>query len=114
MPKVRIGICVVALMSTSLIAAVPARADSASDFLAMVSKTGLDVGSTSTDSQFALALGTELCELMNYGFTPEVASQQVKYEYPKATPEQSAAFTNAAQASKLCSTIFAPLNPGAY
>jgi hypothetical protein len=114
MPKVRIGMCAVALMSTSLIGAVPAHADSASDFLAMVSKTGLDVGNTPTDSQFALALGAELCEMMNYGFTPEVASEQVKYEFPKATAEQSAGFTKAAQASKLCAQLFTPVDPGAY
>jgi hypothetical protein len=111
MPKARTGLGAAAVLLTSLAVALPAHADSASDFLAMVSAKGIDIGNTPTDIQFALAAGVQLCELMNYGNTPEVASRQVKYEYPNVTPEQSRAFVEAAQ---LCAQVFTPVEPGGY
>lgn len=114
MSKVQIGICTAAVMSASLIMAVPAHADSAGDFLAMLSAKGINVGNTPTDTQFTLAAGVEICELMNFGYTPEVASRQVKYEIPNATPEQSTAFVEAARTSKLCAQIFTPVEAGGY
>jgi hypothetical protein len=109
---VRIGMLVAAVMSTSLVVAVPAGADNASDFLAMVSERGINVGDTPADVELTLATGTEVCELIWHGYTPEVASRQVKYQFPNATSEQSAGFVEAAQA-RLCAQAFTtPLVPG--
>jgi hypothetical protein len=102
-----------AVMSTSLIVAAPAYADNSTDFLAVVSGEGLNVGDTPADVEITLANGEAICELMFYGYTPEVAGRQVKYAFPGATPKQITGFVEAAQA-KLCTQQFTPLEPGGY
>jgi hypothetical protein len=97
-------------MSTSLIVAQPAYADNGSDFLAMVSRAGINVGDTPADVELTLAAGGEICELLHYGYTPEVAARQVPYAFPNATPKQSASFVEAAQAT-LCAQAQVPLVP---
>jgi hypothetical protein len=111
MATVRIGMLVIAAMSTWLVIAVPARADNATDFLAKVSEEGLNTGDTSTDVQLTLYLGTAVCELMHYGYTPQIAGRQVLYRFPNATPGQVAGFVDAAQA-KLCAQDYGPLDAG--
>lgn len=111
MAKMRIGMLVAAGMATSLVVAVPAHADSASDFLAMVSGDGLNVGDTPADVQIALSTGNEICQLIHYGYTPQVAGRQVPYVFPNATPQQVAGFVQAAQAH-LCAQLYTPLQPG--
>ena len=108
--KVRVGLSAVALMPICLVAAVPANADAASDFLAALAEQGLNVGDTPVDVQLTLAAATEICQLILYdGYTPAVASRQVHYLFPNATPEQSIGFVEAAQKSKLCTEQYAPV-----
>lgn len=109
--KLRIGVLAAAAVVTSLVGAVPAHADNASDFLAKVSEHGLNVGDTPPDMQATLAAGTEICQLLHYGYTPQVAGQQLPYVYPNATPEQIAGFVEAAQLY-LCPQMETPLQPG--
>jgi hypothetical protein len=111
MAKLRIGVLVVAAMVTSLVGAVPAQSDNASNFLAKVSEHGLNVGDTPADMQATLATGTEICQLLHYGYTPQVAGQQLPYVFPNATPEQIAGFVEAAQ-RYLCPQMETPLQPG--
>lgn len=111
MAKMRIGMRMAAVMATSLVVAVPAHADNGGDFLATVSGEGFNVGDTPADIQLTLALGMAVCYLLHEGYTPEVVGRQVKYKFPRATPQQAAGFVGAAQA-KLCAQGFAPLEPG--
>jgi hypothetical protein len=111
MAKMRIALLVAAVMSTPLVVGAPAHADNGSDFLAMVSSEGLNVGDTPADVTLTLANAEEICQLIHWGYTPEVAGRQVKYFYPNATPQQVAGFVDAAQA-KLCTQQYAPLNGG--
>lgn len=111
MSKTRIGMFAATVMSTSLVIAVPAHADNGSDFLAMVSGEGLNVGDTPADIELTLAKGDQICHLIHIGYTPEVAGRQIKYEFPNATAQQVAGFVDAAQA-KLCPQSFEiPLRP---
>jgi Protein of unknown function (DUF732) len=111
MSKTRICMLAATVMSTSLVVAVPAHADNSSDFLAMVSGEGLNVGDTPADVELTLAKGDQICHLIHIGYTPETAGRQVKYEFPNATARQVAGFVEAAQA-KLCVQSFeTPLQP---
>jgi hypothetical protein len=111
MATMRIGVLAAAIMSTSLLVGAPAHADNGSDFLAMISALGLNPGDTPADVTLTLANATEICQLIHYGYTPEVAGRQVKYFYPNATAQQVSGFVSAAQAT-LCPQAFAPLEPG--
>jgi Protein of unknown function (DUF732) len=111
MPTVPRGLFAVAAVSTSLVVAVPAQADPGTDFLTMVSGLGLNVGETPADVQQTLAAAVAICDVLFYGFTPEVASRQVHYVFPNATPQQAAGFVDAANRSKLCEQDMAPLQP---
>jgi hypothetical protein len=111
MAKMRIGMFAAAVISTSLVVGAPAHADAASDFLAMVSTEGINAGDTTADVQITLATAGEICELIHFGYTPQVAGRQVKYVFPNATPQQTTDFVAAAQA-KLCPVQFTPLQPG--
>ncbi|KBZ60983.1 hypothetical protein K875_03934 [Mycobacterium [tuberculosis] TKK-01-0051] len=111
MATMHIGMFAAAVISTSLVVGVPAHADAGSDFLAMVSAEGINVGDTPADVQVTLATAAEICELIHFGYTPQVAGRQVKYVFPNATPQQTASFVDAAQA-KLCPAQFTPLQPG--
>jgi Protein of unknown function (DUF732) len=111
MAKMRIGMFAAAVILTSLMVGVPAHADAGSDFLAMVSAEGINVGDTPADVQLTLATAAEICELIHFGYTPQVAGRQVKYVLPNATPQQTTGFVDAAQA-KLCPVQFTPLQPG--
>jgi hypothetical protein len=113
MVKTRIGIFAAAMMSTSLIVAMPAHADGGSDFLARVSGQGLNVGDTSADVVLTLATASVVCQLINAGYTPQVAGRQVKYRFPNLTQQQVAGFVDAAQAT-LCVAKATPLEPGGY
>jgi hypothetical protein len=112
MVKMGIGTFAAAVMSSALAVAVPAHADSASDFLTLVSGQGFNVGDTPADVQLTLSMGVEVCHLIHEGYTPQVAGRQVPYMFPNATPQQIAGFVNAAQTSKLCARQFGPLQPG--
>jgi Protein of unknown function (DUF732) len=105
MARTLIGIFAATVVSTTLVVAVPAHADNGSDFLAMVSGEGLNVGDTPADVELTLAKGDQICHLLHYGYTPEVAGRQVKYAFPNATAQQVAGFVDAAQA-KLCAQSF--------
>lgn len=112
MAKMYIGMFAATVMSTSLVAGFPAHADNASDFLAIVSAEGLNAGDTPEDVVLTLATATGIChEIDQSGWTPEVAGRQVKYRFPKATPQQAAGFVAAAQA-KLCPQLAIQLQPG--
>jgi len=111
--KTRVGMFAAAIMSTSLIGALPAHADAGSDFLARVSGQGLNVGDTSADVQLTLATASVVCQLINDGYTPQVAGRQVKYRFPDITQQQVADFVDAAQAT-LCVSKATPLEPGGY
>lgn len=103
-----------ATVAALLPVAAPVRADTlASDFLATVSADGLNVGDTPADVQITLATGTEICNLMHDGYSPHIASRQVKYFFPGATPEQAMEFVDAAQKT-LCPQMFTPVEPGGY
>jgi Protein of unknown function (DUF732) len=107
MPKVRIGMLVAAVMSTSLAVATPAHADNGTDFLAMLSAEGFNVGDTPPDLELTLTAGTTVCLLLNHGQTPQEAGQVISAEYPNATSQQITGLVGAAQA-KLCTQQTAP------
>jgi hypothetical protein len=112
MAQMRLGMFAAAVISTSLMVGVPAHADASSDFLAMVSAEGINAGDTPADVQLTLATAAEICQLIHVGgYTPQVAGRQVKYLFPKATPQQTTGFVDAAQA-KLCPGLYTPLQPG--
>lgn len=113
MPKVRISAFVAAVMSTSLAVAAPAHADNGSDFLAMMSEAGINVGDTPEDVQLTLATAEAVCELFHFGFTPQIAGRQVRYAFPDATPQQITSFVDGAQA-KLCTQAYAPVQPSGW
>jgi hypothetical protein len=113
MVKTRISMFAAAMMSTSVIVAVPAQADAGTDFLARVTGQGLNAGDTSADVQLTLATASLVCQLINDGFTPQVAGRQVKYRFPNITQEQIEGFVEAAQAT-LCVSKATPLEPGGY
>ena len=100
-----------AVMSTSLVVALPAHADDGSDFVAIVSGEGINVGDTPEDTELTLTNGELVCHLLYYGFTPQDARRQVRYSLPNATPQQVAGFVDAAQA-KLCPRELNQLQPG--
>jgi len=77
------AICAAAV-SAWLPTAVAAKADSSSDFLAMLSAKGLNVGDTPADVQLTLYEGDAICHLMYWGYTPQVAARQVPYAFPNA------------------------------
>lgn len=107
MPKVRIGMLVAAVMSTSLAVATPADADNSTDFLAMLSAEGFNVGDTPPDLELTLTAGTTVCLLLNHGQTPQEAGQVISAHYPNATAQQITGFVGAAQA-KLCTQQTVP------
>lgn len=111
MATMRLELLAAAVLSTSLVFGAPAHADNATDFLAMVSALDLNPGDTPADVTLTLASATEICGLIHYGYSPEVASRQVKYLYPDATPQQTVGFVDAAQAT-LCPQSSTPLQPG--
>jgi hypothetical protein len=111
MAHMRLGMIAAAVISTSLMVGVPAHADAGSDFLAMVSAQGINAGDTPEDVQLTLATAGEICQLIHFGYAPQVAGRQVKYVFPKATPQQTTGFVDAAQA-KLCPVLYTPLQPG--
>ena len=111
MAQMRLGMIAAAVVSTSLMAGVPARADAGSDFLALVSAQGINPGDTPEDVQITLATAGEICQLIHFGYTPQVAGRQVKYVFPNATAQQTTGFVEAAQA-KLCPVQYTPLQPG--
>lgn len=107
----RLGISAALLASgLSLPFAVPAQADASDDFLEVLSTSGFDVGESGTDVAFALAAATSICALFHWGFTAEDAKADIVYEFPDATPQQLAAFVEAAQ-STLCEVAYAPVLP---
>src|SRR4051812_24912966 len=109
--RVRFGIGVAAMASVlSLALAAPASADASDDFLKMVSVSGFDVGSTGTDIAYTLSAATSVCALFHYGFTAQDARADIVYEFPNATPQQLAAFVEAAQAT-LCEIAYEPVYP---
>lgn len=93
--------------------AAPAVADSGADFLAVISKTGINVGDSPADVVLTLSRGMLACRLLHYGYPTEVAIREVGYGFPGATPAQLAGFVDAAKA-KLCEPNFRQLNPGGY
>jgi hypothetical protein len=111
MAKVRSRMFITAVVSTSLAVVVPAHADNGSDFLAIVSAEGINVGDAPPDVQVTLGAAEYVCHLLHYGFTPQEAGRQVHYTLPNLTPTQAAGFVDAAQA-KLCAEAFGPLQPG--
>lgn len=111
MPKFAIVAVAAAAMSASLVAAAPAHGDAPTDFLAMVSSEGINVGDTPPDVQITLTTAHTVCQLIYYGFTPQEAGRQVPYVFPDATPSQVAAFVAAAQAT-MCVRAYTPLQPG--
>lgn len=111
MPKTQIGILAAVVVSTSLLLAAPARADSSDDFLAAVSALGIKAGDTGADVGITLDNGLTICDIIRMGYSPEVASHQVKYMYPDPTPQQVAGFVDAAQ-STLCAWHETPLQSG--
>ena len=111
MTKTRTGMFIAAVISTSLVVAAPAHADNASDFLAIMSEQGIDVGSAPADVEITLSAAEYVCNLLHYGFTPQQAGEQLPYSLPNLTPQQAASFVDAAQA-KLCEQAYAPLQPG--
>jgi hypothetical protein len=112
MASVRTGVICAVAVSAWLPTAVAAKADSSSDFLAMLSAGGLNVGDTPADVQLTLYEGDAICHLLYWGYTPQVAARQVPYAFPNATPAQVTGFVHAAQTT-LCGTMFTtPLQTG--
>jgi Protein of unknown function (DUF732) len=112
MAWVRTGVICAVAVSAWLPTAVAAKADSSSDFLAMLSAGGLNVGDTPADVQLTLYEGDAICHLLYWGYTPQVAARQVPYAFPNATPAQVTGFVHAAQTT-LCGTMFTtPLQTG--
>ena len=97
MAWVRTGVICAVAVSVWLPTTVAAKADSSSDFLAMLSAEGLNVGDTPADVQLTLYEGDAICHLMYWGYTPQVAARQVPYAFPHATPAQVTGFVHAAQ-----------------
>ncbi|QLL09128.1 DUF732 domain-containing protein [Mycobacterium vicinigordonae] len=91
----------------------PANADSSTDFLAVVSKTGINVGDSPADVVLTLSRGMLACRLLHYGYPTEVAIREVGYGFPDATRAQLVSFVDAAKAT-LCEPNFRQLNPGDY
>jgi uncharacterized oligopeptide transporter (OPT) family protein len=110
--KTLVGVLAV-LVTTSVGAGAPAEADSGADFLALVSKTGINVGDSPADITLTLAAGMLVCRLIIHGYPTEVAIREMGYSFPDASRAQLAGFVDAAQA-KLCEPNFAPLNLGGY
>jgi hypothetical protein len=102
-----------AVMSTTLVVGAPAHADNGSDFLAILSGEGINVGDTSADVELTLTTGELVCHLLHDGYTPQDADREVSYTFPDATPQQLAGFVEAAQA-KLCAQAYTPLQPGGW
>ncbi len=100
-----------AAASISLVVAAPAHADNASDFLAVVSGLGINVGDTPPDVSLTLAAGELVCQLLHYDSTPQEAGRNVLYTFPNATPQQVSGFVDAAQ-DKLCEQSYGPLQLG--
>ena len=92
MAMMRIGILAATVLSAAVVVSVPAHADNSSEFITSLSGLGLNPGDTPADVSLTLANAMEICMLIHYGYTPEVAGRQVKYFYPNATPEQAAGF----------------------
>ena len=112
MAWVRTGVICAVAVSAWLPTAVAAKADSSSDFLAMLSAGGLNVGDTPADVQLTLYEGDAICHLLYWGYTPQVAARQVPYAFPNATPGQVTGFVHAAQTT-LCGKMFTtPLQTG--
>ena len=80
MAKMRIGMFAAAVISISLVVGVPAHADAGSDFLAMMSAQGINVGDSPADVELTLSRG-EIAKLPPQWHTPQVAGRQVKYSY---------------------------------
>lgn len=115
MTKVRLGALVVAVMSTSLVTAVSARADASSDFLAKLTAEGISVGDTPADVQLTLTTALDMCEMLHFEIPPTAVARQVHYALPYVTPEQGTDFIEAARSSKLCAAIYSPVDPaGGY
>ena len=98
-------------MSTSLALAVPAHADNATDFLAMLAAGGFNAGQTPADVEITIGTGEAVCQFIHYGYSREVAARQVPYMIQDATPSQSVGFVRAAEAT-LCAGMYTPLVPG--
>jgi hypothetical protein len=110
MAAIRFGMLATAIVSTSLVIAPSGHADSASDFITRISEIGLNPGN-SVDGVITISAGEQICQLLHYGQTPQVAARQVHYLFPSATPQQSASFVEAAQAT-LCEHAYTPLQTG--
>jgi hypothetical protein len=102
-----------AVLMTSLVVAVPAHADNASDFLDLLSGDGVNVGDSPADVELTLTAGQLVCHLLHDGFTTQDANREMRYSFPDATPEQLAGIVEAAQA-KLCAQAYTPLQPGGW
>lgn len=110
----KLFICaLVTLLSASVAAGAPAHADSGADFLAVVSKTGINAGDSPADVVLTLSRGMLACRLLHYGYPTEVAIREVGYGFPDASRDQLVSFVDAAKA-KLCEPNFSQLNPGTY
>lgn len=112
-PKLRMAMFAAAVVSTSLVVGMPAHADNGSDFLAILSGEGINVGDTPADVELTLSSGQLVCHLLHDGYTPQDAERDVRYAFPNATPQQLAGFVEAARA-KLCAQAYTPLQPGGW
>ena len=107
MPSTCHGVVAITLMSLGVLAPA-AHADPGTDFLTSLTASGFDVGASSTDALYTLAVGENVCELLHYNFTPQDARETTVYAFPKATPQQITHFVQAAQ-DHLCSLSYAPI-----
>ncbi|AEF37798.1 hypothetical protein JDM601_3798 [Mycolicibacter sinensis] len=92
----------------SLLFAVPAPADPATDFLSTLRESGYDLGSTTYDEEMTLINASTACSLMHYDYTPEQARDYLRFQYPDVAPSQLAVLVSVAQQT-LCGPQFTPV-----
>lgn len=82
--------------------------DPGTEFLAMLTKQGFDIGTSGADTELTLSAGERVCHFLHYDYSPEDAAMNLRYRFPNATPEQISGFVQAAQAT-LCGPAYAPV-----
>lgn len=110
MTRTRAGLIAVVGGAVSLLFAVSAPADPATDFLSMLRERGYDPGWTTYDEEMTLINASTACNLMHYDYTPEQARDYLRHQYPDVAPAQLAVLVSVAQQT-LCGPQFAPIEP---
>ena len=110
MTRSRAALTPVIVGAASLLLAVPAAADPATDFLTKLRASGYDPGSTSYDEEMTLINAAGACNLMHYDYTAEQARDYLRNQYPNVALTDLAVMVDVAQQT-LCKAQGAPVRP---